>query len=101
MVQRHLGLFHELVELELQVAMDVEEKEADHMDWYEPKMTDLERFLEMVGAWMDKEEKEDGSDDVAAAGHSNDADKESVPVGPSMCTAAAAVTNVPPECCSH
>lgn len=79
---------------ELQVAvqslLDAEEKEADHMDWYEPKMIYLERFLEMVGAWMDKEEKEDGSDDDAAAGLGNEADKESVPVGPSVSATAAA-----------
>lgn len=51
-------------------------------------MINLEKFLEMVGTW--KKEKEDGSDDVAAAGYGNEADKDSVPVRPSVSASPAA-----------
>ena len=58
-VSKHMETFNHYLEkfMELQVSVQnlivsEDEREADHTDWYEPKLINLKAFIEHTYAWM-------------------------------------------------
>lgn len=59
LVSEHMHAFNKYLEqfMELQVAVqsllvDEDEREADHNDWYEPKLLHMKEFIEQTETWL-------------------------------------------------
>lgn len=68
-VRSHVRLFHKLlftfrrVHEDVQGMLEEEDMEADHAEWYEPKIRDFESFADQMEAWLEGGARADGAGD--------------------------------------